>query len=76
MIYNSYDSTAYKGRIAGFIDSKGNYYISEGNHRMVAAQELYKKTGDYSFIDKLLKNGLWTKTEKPLSGASSMPVRK
>lgn len=43
MISGSYRFTAPEGRIAGYIDSKGNYYISEGNHRMVAAQETYKK---------------------------------
>ncbi|HBW40038.1 MAG TPA: hypothetical protein DEF84_04335 [Leclercia adecarboxylata] len=43
MISGSYRFTAPEGRIAGYLDSKGNYYISEGNHRMVAAQEIYKK---------------------------------
>lgn len=33
-------------RIGGWLDSKGTYYIGEDHHRMAAAQEIYKKTGD------------------------------
>ncbi|XSS63550.1 hemagglutinin repeat-containing protein [Pseudomonas sp. B11] len=76
MLSNNYRFTAPEGRIAGYVDSKGIYYISEGNHRMVAAQEIFRKTGDASFIDKLLKNGLWTQTKSAPAGAQSMPVRK
>lgn len=43
---------------------------------MVAAQEIFKKTGDASFIDKLLKNGSWTQTRNAPTGAQSMPMRK
>jgi filamentous hemagglutinin len=76
MLSNNYRFTAPEGRIAGYVDSKGTYYISEGNHRMVAAQEIFRKTGDASFIDKLLKNGSWTQTKNAPAGAQSMPVRK
>ncbi|HID4044093.1 TPA: hemagglutinin repeat-containing protein [Pluralibacter gergoviae] len=76
MISGNYRFTSPEGRIAGYIDSKGNYYISEGNHRMVAAQEIYKKTGDRSYIEKLLQNGSWTQTKNAPSGAKSMPTRK
>ncbi|MBV4369025.1 VENN motif pre-toxin domain-containing protein [Erwiniaceae bacterium CMYE1] len=76
MTSGNYRFNAPEGRIAGYIDSKGNYYISEGNHRMVAAQEIYKKTGDKSYIDKLLQNGSWTQTKNAPAGAKSMPSRK
>jgi filamentous hemagglutinin len=76
MLSGNYRFTAPEGRIAGYVDSKGNYYISEGNHRMVAAQEIYKKTGDTSYIEKLLQNGSWTQTKKAPAGAKSMPSRK
>ncbi|MCE9980738.1 Rhs family protein, partial [Leclercia adecarboxylata] len=76
MISGSYRFTAPEGRIAGYIDSKGNYYISEGNHRMVAAQEIYKKTGDNSYVEKLLQNGSWTQTKNAPAGAKPMPIRK
>ncbi|MCE4056175.1 hemagglutinin repeat-containing protein [Pseudomonas sp. Au-Pse12] len=76
MLSNNYRFTAPEGRIAGYVDSKGTYYVSEGNHRMVAAQEIYKKTGDASFIEQLLKNGSWTKTASAPAGARSLPTRK
>ncbi|MFP1843703.1 VENN motif pre-toxin domain-containing protein, partial [Lonsdalea quercina] len=76
MMSGNYRFSAPEGRIAGYIDSKGNYYISEGNHRMVAAQEIYKKTGDKSYIDKLLQNGSWTQTKNAPVGAKPMPTRK
>ena len=76
MLNGNYKFTAPEGRIAGYVDSKGNYYISEGNHRMVAAQEIYKKTGDASYIEKLIQNGSWTQTKNAPAGASSMPTRK
>uniref|UniRef100_UPI001F5B75EA hemagglutinin repeat-containing protein n=1 Tax=Dickeya fangzhongdai TaxID=1778540 RepID=UPI001F5B75EA len=76
MVSGNYKFTAPEGRIAGYVDSKGNYYISEGNHRMVAAQEIYKKTGDASYIEKLIQNGSWTQTKNAPAGASSMPTRK
>ena len=76
MMMSNYRFSAPEGRIAGYIDSKGNYYISEGNHRMVAAQEIYKHTGDASYIDKLLQNGSWTQTKNAPTGSNSMPTRK
>ncbi|WP_254379799.1 hemagglutinin repeat-containing protein [Pantoea ananatis] len=76
MTSGNYRFNAPEGRIAGYIDSKGNYYISEGNHRMVAAQEIYKNTGDKSYIDKLLQNGSWTQTKNAPVGAKPMPTRK
>jgi filamentous hemagglutinin len=43
---------------------------------MVATQEIYKKTGDKSYIDKLLQNGSWTQTKNAPVGAKPMPTRK
>src|SRR5699024_8434986 len=57
MLNNKFDFSADKGKIAGYVDSKGNFYITEGHHRMTAAQELYKSTGDATYIKKLLANG-------------------
>ena len=76
MTSGNYRFNAPEGRIAGYIDSKGSYYISEGNHRMVAAQEIFKKTGDKSYVDKLLQNGSWTQTTNAPVGAKPMPTRK
>ncbi|OCF97744.1 VENN motif pre-toxin domain-containing protein [Gilliamella apicola] len=41
MLNGSFEFTATRGKIAGYIDSKGNYYITEGHHRMATAQEIY-----------------------------------
>ena len=39
----------------------GNRYIvNEGNHRMTAALELYKASGDPKHVLQLLKEGNWT----------------
>lgn len=76
MLSGNYRFTAPEGLIAGYVDSKGNYYISEGNHRMVAAQEIYKKTSDASYIEQLLQNGSWTQAKNAPAGAKPMPSRK
>lgn len=62
--------------IAGYVDSKGNYYITEGHHRMAAAQELYTSTGNGSYIKGLLSNGRWTLTDKPPIDTKPLPSRK
>lgn len=76
MLSGNYKFTAPEGRIAGYVDSKENYYISEGKHRIVAAQEIHKKTGDASYIEKLIQNDSWTQTKNAPAGASSMSARK
>ena len=76
MLNGSFEFTATRGKIAGYIDSKGNYYIIEGHHRMAAAQEIYKTTGDATYIHKLLENGKWDKTNKVPVDALPLPTRK
>ena len=56
------------GRIGGYIDEAGNYYIGEGHHRMNAAMEIFEETGDASFVNQLLENGLWTPKKPPFAG--------
>jgi hypothetical protein len=34
------------GRIGGFKDDAGNYYIGEGHHRINAAMKIFEETGD------------------------------
>ncbi len=45
--------------IGGFRDGS-RYIILEGNHRMAAALELYKQTGDLQYVQRLLDQGRWT----------------
>lgn len=75
MLSNNYKFTAPEGIIAGYLDKKGVYYISEGNHRMVAAKEIYVKTGDSQYINKLIENGRWTVVESAPVGAKPLPSR-
>lgn len=53
------------GRIAGWRDAKGTYYIAEGHHRINAALEIYWETGDRSHLDLLLQAGDWENESPP-----------
>ncbi len=68
MLNDEYLFTADRGRIGGYKDSDGTYYIGEGHHRMNAALEIFEETGNTSYVDALLENGLWTPGKPPQSG--------
>jgi filamentous hemagglutinin len=53
----NYDFEKDSNRI-GFETFNNVFYITEGHHRMQAALELWKETKYYSFVDKLIQNGL------------------
>ncbi|MCO6538489.1 MAG: hypothetical protein J6567_11120, partial [Gilliamella sp.] len=76
MLSGNFNFEADFGRIGGYIDNKGNYYVGAGHHRMVAAMEIYKETGDASYIRKLIKNGRWTPIDKPPVDMRPLPKRK
>lgn len=61
------------GRIGGWRDSEGNYYIGEGHHRMRAALEILEETGDDSHVRALLENGLWAPGCPPPSSIGPLP---
>ncbi|MEQ9888610.1 DUF637 domain-containing protein [Pectobacterium zantedeschiae] len=73
---NSFNFSNMENRVGGYVDKNGKYYLLEGNHRMVAAKELYQETGNSLYIENLIKNGKWTYTEKYTSDVYSLPVRK
>lgn len=75
MMNGNYDFKKPDNIIAGYVDAKGNYYITEGHHRMAAAMEIYKKTGDTSYVNKLLLNGKWTEIRKPPVDSKPLPKR-
>jgi filamentous hemagglutinin len=75
MLQGNYHYGEPHGRIGGWLDSKGVYYVGEGHHRMAAAQEVYRETGDATAVLELLKWGEWTKTERPPSGSRPLPAR-
>lgn len=63
----NYDFEKDSNRI-GFEAFNNVFYITEGHHRMQAALELWKETKDYSFVDKLIQNGLrWDINKLPKS---------
>lgn len=62
--------------IAGFKDSKGIYYVSEGNYRMVAAIKLYNETGSAKYIEGLVKNGRWDYNANYSGSKFRIPMRK
>ncbi|WP_426774058.1 DUF637 domain-containing protein [Proteus faecis] len=76
MLKNFYSYKAPSGIIAGYIDKKGVYYVTEGNHRMVAAVEIYNEIGEIKYINQLLDNGSWTKIDNPIVDSKPLPVRK
>ena len=43
----------------GGYKSGNRYVINEGNHRMAAALELFKQTGNPEYVYVLLRNGRW-----------------
>lgn len=75
MLNGNFEFNSIRGKIAGFIDQNGNYYVSEGHHRMAAAQEIYQSTGDRLYIDKLLENGKWDYIDKAPNNVKPLPRR-
>ncbi len=75
MLDGSFDFKDIKKRIGGYLDSKGTYHVTEGHHRMAAAQEIYKETGNSQYITQLLNEGRWTKQDLPLLESKPMPSR-
>lgn len=73
---NTFPLVPEKGVIAGYVDKKGVYYVSDGNHRMVAAVEYYNETGNPEYIKQLIKNGTWTYNATYAGTSKPLPVRK
>lgn len=68
MLNNKYMFRELRGRIGGYVDDAGNYYIGEGHHRMNTALQIFEETGDASFVNQLLEYGLWTCKKPPFPG--------
>jgi hypothetical protein len=63
----NYDFEIDSNRI-GFEIFNNVFYITEGHHRMQAALEIWKETKDYSFVERLIENGLkWSINKLPKS---------
>ncbi len=53
-----------EGQIGGWIDADGDFMIGEGHHRMQAALDAAQESGNMNYVQKLLENGRWTRTDK------------
>src|SRR3954467_8226628 len=63
-------------RLDGWRDDRGTYYINDGNHRMVAALEVERETGDPWAVHALLEHGRWVTQGSPPAGHRPMPSRR
>jgi filamentous hemagglutinin len=64
-----------QGRIGGVRDRHGRYHVIEGHHRMVAAVELFRETGDETAVRNLIQWGMWTDQDSPPSDSRPLPSR-
>ncbi len=71
----SYGYEEKRGRIGGVIDPRGRYYVREGHHRIVAALEIYRETGDLTPVLEPLRHGEWADRPRPPSDARPLPFR-
>ena len=55
MLSGRFDFDSPEGIIAGIEDSKGRIHITEGQHRMNAALEIFEETGNPRFVHRLLE---------------------
>jgi RHS repeat-associated protein len=61
MLSGNYRFNSPEGVISGVVDSKGVVHLTEGQHRMNAALEIFEQTGNPNFVNNLLsaaRNGV------------------
>jgi hypothetical protein len=64
-----------RGQIGGVIDRRGTYHVVEGHHRMVAALELFRETGDDNAVQALIAWGRWSFVDNPPIDSRPFPSR-
>jgi hypothetical protein len=64
-----------RARVAGERDPKGAYHVRIGHHRMVAAMEIYRETGDPSAVRLLLQWGKWDDVPRTPIDTRPLPAR-
>jgi filamentous hemagglutinin len=64
-----------RGQIGGYVDARGAYHVIEGHHRMAAALEIERETGDSTSVLTLLLLGDWEYQVRPLRESRPMPAR-
>ena len=63
------------GMVFGKVDSGGVYHVLVGHHRMAAALEIHRETGNDVYLRMLLSNGGWENVVDPPIGSCPMPAR-
>lgn len=58
-----------------FHERSHTYFISEGHHRLAAAFEIAKESGDWSYFKKLIAHGYWYKTDEVPKNRYSLKMR-
>ncbi len=65
-----------EGRIGGhYHERRRIFFVGEGHHRLAAALEIAKETGDWRPFRRLLRHGLWQKTDRIPDLHHRLPVR-
>lgn len=62
-------------RIGGVVDRRNVYHVVEGHHRVAAALEIFKESGDATPIQELLRYGCWSRRDKPPHESRPLPAR-
>jgi hypothetical protein len=64
-----------RGRVTGLHGPRGVYYVKDGHHRMVAAMEIYKETGDATPVLELIRWGKWDESDHRPIDRRPLPAR-
>ena len=70
-----FDFRELRARIGGVRDRRGVYHVVEGHHRMVAAIELFRETGDSRAVQQLLQWGNFAEVDRPPLDSRPLPCR-
>src|SRR5271168_4612187 len=75
MLAGRFDYLATQAKISGIRDDRLVFYVVDGHHRVVAAQEIYAETGDKTPLLELLAWGKWDYQPCPHPESRPMPSR-
>jgi filamentous hemagglutinin len=64
-----------RAQVGGWLDRHGVYHVYDGHHRMAAALEIYRETGDAMPARLLLILGDWKYIDRPPRISRPMPAR-
>lgn len=75
MVAGNYAYQEPRGQIAGVRDVLGTYHVKDGHHRMAAAVEIHRETGDRAAVLELLDWGKWDEVDQPPIDSRPLPGR-